>query len=184
MNIVIFNSKGGVGKTSLSYSLAKDLDYGYITNDDSIVLKVYDKSKYITKHIPIVDECIYDLGGFITPFIEEILVKADKVLIPTINDYNSMVKAVELIEFVGADRVTIVATMIDTDKDFKEIEDVIQSRYKSIDVFRLNRTKAFKNGMVTSQSLKELYKENKLNTHIYKTIYKQYKKILKDCNNG
>ena len=31
--ITFFNKKGGTGKTSLSYSVAKDLDYPLLSND-------------------------------------------------------------------------------------------------------------------------------------------------------
>jgi len=43
MIISIWSKKGGVGKTSLAFSLAKDLKMYLITNDDSLVEMVYPK---------------------------------------------------------------------------------------------------------------------------------------------
>ena len=46
----IWNKKGGVGKTALSYSLAKDLDYSMMSNDDSMIEIAYPDRAVIDKN--------------------------------------------------------------------------------------------------------------------------------------
>lgn len=45
MNLAVLQLKGGVGKTPLSFSLAKDLGLNWQSNDDSVVLQFYKKGK-------------------------------------------------------------------------------------------------------------------------------------------
>ena len=53
MRVGMYSGKGGVGKTSLSFSFAKDMGLAYITNDLSIVIQKYSKAKYYSKNIPL-----------------------------------------------------------------------------------------------------------------------------------
>ena len=46
MRIAVINSKGGVGKTPLAFSLAKDFGLNLQTNDNSVVTQIYDKAVY------------------------------------------------------------------------------------------------------------------------------------------
>ena len=41
MNLAVLQLKGGVGKTPLSFSLAKDLGLKWQSNDDSVVPQYY-----------------------------------------------------------------------------------------------------------------------------------------------
>lgn len=178
--IVIFNEKGGVGKTNLAHSIARDLKWDYITNDASIVTSVYDKARFIDNKLPIEKNTIYDLGGFITAHVSDVLKKADKVVIPTICDYNALLKAIKVIDYVGVDKAVVVANMIDNPKELQEIQEVILKSHPTIKILPLKRSKAFRNGLEEGMSLLELSALNGLNKHTYRSVMPQYQAILKE----
>jgi len=179
LRIAVFNPKGGVGKTSISHSLFIDLDYDYITNDTSIVTKMHDRANLITGELPLKKNTIYDLGGFITPFISKLLKSVDLVVIPCINDYNSIIKAIEVLDFVGAKKSIVVANMLDAKEDLQEISEPILKRHK-VKILPLKKSKAFKRGSESGNSLEYIYGETGLSKYNYKSVHKQYKKLLKE----
>jgi len=84
MKIAVFNKKGGVGKTSLSFSIAKDLDYFLISNDDSTIEIAYPNRAKIMREPKLIDNCVYDFGGFVDLNILEVLNKTDLIIIPLV----------------------------------------------------------------------------------------------------
>jgi len=185
MSIIVFSPKGGVGKTNISFSICVDVgEYSYISNDGSIVPRVYKNSKIITSRMPQNEKTVYDLGGFITPYIGEIL-KSEKILkivIPVINDYNAILKAFELIDFLkdSKHKIIIVANMLDGKNDLLEISEAFNNRFKDLKIIPLKRSKIFKNGLLSGMSAKQMYLESKLNKHIYKSFFAQYERLLKE----
>jgi len=181
--ISIFSLKGGVGKTSLSFSLSKDLEMGYITNDMSIAIQKHKKSKYVRNKVPLRDNTIYDFGGFSDNNANEIIKVSDLLIIPTINDQNSILKTLEVIKkFSQYVEILVVGTMVENDKDKKNIRKFIAQKYPDINIICLKKTRAFKNGMEEGLSLKDLFNSSPLNKHRYKGIYKNYVKFVTEVN--
>lgn len=177
MTVSIFNAKGGVGKSALSFSISKDLDYAMVTNDNGLYKHHHPKYKYLNK-LQLVEDAILDLGGFITPETLSILNGSDKVLIPLTIDYNSIHKALEILSEINTDKCIVVANMLESLEDFEEIKEAIQKRYDVL-VYPLKRSKVFQRSLQTGLSVTELYQESGLSQYQYKAIYQQYKTILK-----
>ena len=73
MIISVINKKGGVGKTPISFSIAKDLGFYLQSNDNSVIESIYPDMAKISQSPEIIDNCVYDFGGFVTAGVLPIL---------------------------------------------------------------------------------------------------------------
>lgn len=179
MIISVVNKKGGVGKTPLSFSLAKDLGYYLQSNDNSLIETIYpDMAKIGVPQL--IDNCVFDFGGFVDAGIINIIKHSDVVLVPCSVDYNSILRTVETIEELEpfSKQIIVIVTKTEKEHDFNNVVKQIQNRFDNIEYLELRLSKAFRNAIETGLSLTELYNENPLSKSAYKTVYKQYKTIL------
>lgn len=185
MIVSIINKKGGVGKTPISFSLAKDLGYYLQSNDNSVIESIYPDMAKISANPEIIENCIYDFGGFVTSGVLPILKASSAILIPTSNDYNSILRTVETIEELQPlnENLFIVVTKTEKESDFETVKNAINQHFDNLEFFELRLSKAFKNCIETGLSITELYHETPLSKSAYKTVYRQYKSIL-DLFNG
>lgn len=177
--ISIASTKGGVGKTSLAFSLAKDLGYRYATNDMSVVLNKYKNARYYPNNIPLYPDTVYDFGGFVDKQSDEILRESDIIILPTTNDLNSIMKSLILIKNFREKTILVFANMIDNSNDAVIIREKIHEHFPNLAFTYLRRTKLLKNALETGMSATELYEMNNQTRHLYKQAYSEYSKILK-----
>lgn len=177
--ISIASTKGGVGKTSLAFSLAKDLRYRYATNDMSVALNKYQNARYYPKKIPLYPDTVYDFGGFEDPNAEEILRSSDIIVLPTINDLNSIMKSLIFIKKFREQTILVCANMIENPNDAATIRDKIREHFPNLAFTYLRRTKLLKNALESGMSATELFESNNHTQHLYRQAYAEYYKILK-----
>ncbi|MGD9969063.1 MAG: hypothetical protein AB7S65_01280 [Sulfuricurvum sp.] len=177
--ISIASTKGGVGKTSLAFSLAKDLSYRYATNDMSVALSKYKNARYYPNKIPLYPDTVYDFGGFEDPHAEEILRQSDIILLPTTNDQNSIMKSLVFIKKFREKTILVFANMIENTNDAASIREQIHKHFPNLAFTYLRRTKLLKNALESGMSASELYYVNNHTQHLYKQAFDEYQKILK-----
>lgn len=177
--ISIASTKGGVGKTSLAFSLAKDLGYRYATNDMSVVLNKYKNARYYPNKIPLYPDTVYDFGGFEDPHADEILRQSDIIMLPTINDLNSIMKSLIFIKKYREKTILVFANMIENPNDAKIIRDKIHEHFPGLAFTYLRRSKLLKNALEMGQSATELFEANNQTKHTYRQAFSEYNKILK-----
>lgn len=177
--ISIASTKGGVGKTSLAFSLAKDLGYRYATNDMSVVLNKYRNARYYPKKIPLYPDTVYDFGGFVDPNADEILRQSDIIILPTVNDLNSIMKSLILIKTFREKTILVFANMIENPNDAALIREKIHEHFPNLAFTYLRRTKLLKNALESGMSATELFEMNNHTQHLYRQAYGEYEKILK-----
>ena len=177
--ISIASTKGGVGKTSLAFSLAKDLGWRYATNDISVALNKYSKARYHQGKIPLYEDTVYDFGGFIDKNADEILRQSDIIIVPTINDQNSVMKSLTMIKKFREQTLLVFANMIESPADAAAIREQVHTHFPGLAFTYLRRTKLLKNALETGLSATELYHLNNQTQHVYRHAYGEYQKILR-----
>lgn len=179
MVISIFSLKGGVGKTPIAFSLAKDLNMNLQSNDNSVIESIYPGRAQIGKPF-LEDNTVYDFGGFADSGILPIIKASNALIIPCSPDYNSVMRTVETLESVRGynENILIAVTRTEKEEDYLNVVDAISEFFDDLNYFELRNSKVFKNSIETGKSVTDLYNETPLSKSAYRTIYNQYTELL------
>ena len=185
MKISIITTDGGAGKTAIAFAIAKDFNYFLLSNDDSVIESAYPEMAKIMSKPKIIDNTVYDFGGFVNDGIIDIIKHSDIVIVPCINDLNSKMKAIKTINELSKynNNFLVVATRLEAKNDFKEIDEAIKKKFNDISILPLKKSKIFKNALEYGLSPLELIVENKRLAYNYRNIISEYKVVLKHIIN-
>jgi len=176
MVISVINKKGGVGKTSLAFSLAKDLEYYLISNDDSVIELIYKDMAKIMKEPRLVKNTVYDFGGFVDAGVMNVLNNSDYILIPLTSDLNSVKKTNSLLSELDIKKVILVANRAEKE-DFREIEEYFKEHY-NFPIFEIKNSRIWKKTFEFKKSVSEIKNFTKLNSYIYRNSINGYEQLL------
>lgn len=178
MTIGIYSTKGGVGKTSLSHSLVRDLGYSYKTNDMSTAIEKNNGRMYY-KAIPYLDNTLYDFGGFKSKEAEEIAFKLDILLIPVFADPNSILRAMEAVQKFKNQNIYVIPNAIKNQKDLEDIKRIMNHHFPSLNIRYLpvRENRLLPNALKAGLSAIQYVKSTNIG-HVYKNSLNDYLKIL------
>jgi len=183
MKIVVWSKKGGVGKTALAYTIARDLGLFLLSNDDSIIEIAYPGKAKILPDLPVIDEAVYDLGGFVDAHARDAIAAADLVLIPTTADLNAVKRTASTIsdveEIAPGARIIIVANRA-RGSDFDEIE----KRFESYEVVEIPESRIFEKAIRSKSSVREIAHASKFAEYTYRKVLAAYEKLLETIKKG
>jgi len=176
MKIAVFNKKGGVGKTSISYSIAKDLDYFLISNDDSTIEIAYPGKAKIMKEPKLINNCVYDFGGFVDLNILKILNESDLVIVPLNYDLNSFKKTISTLEEIENKNIIFVINRA-VKNDYLDIKKHLKSNY-NYPIFEIKDSKIWVKTFIENKSVSEIKNSSKINKYIYRNSITEYENLL------
>lgn len=160
---LVINSKGSVGKTPISFNLAYDLDMNIITNDKSALIACYKDRTILTNQFELIENSLYDCGGFSAPGILNIVQQVNIVIVPVFNDLSSLIQTRDTLKQILplAKKVIIVTTKTEN-KDANTIKDNLDKKYPGLEYFNLPLTKAFNHTLEIGKSIKYLVETDKI----------------------
>ena len=139
MKVLVYNFKGGVGKTAISLNLSLTLNMGIVTNDVySPLEKVLPEQKLLKLRpdsllpsFPKELDVIFDFGGYIDARAVSALKAADLVIIPTINDFIDLQITINTVkELEQYNKNILIVANKSNEKDIENIKNIILQTVK------------------------------------------------------
>lgn len=153
--ILIWNLKGGCGKTAISIALAHKLGYPVITNDNSETLRRSIKKDRLlelkkSSEVPIIDcGVIFDFGGFLDNRIVSVSKECQYMVIPIIPEPDDLQRSLQTIfslREVNKDiKFLVVVNRVKSKGQFEFVKTNILKRADFCSVFELKESRALPN---------------------------------------
>ncbi|MBU3015570.1 ParA family protein [Poseidonibacter lekithochrous] len=188
MQIIIYNQKGGVGKSMIATQLALSFDativeldpYGMLSDTlgDEIVYKVG-----LNETVPNIKEgdVIFDFGGFDDLRLDDISKNADLIIIPfnpTINSLGTTLKSYKRVKEQNIPILFVVNAVLN-EKDVDESINFIKENTKDeIEYFVIPHTRALQTVENEGVSIIEFANTNGLRKHTYRKISATMKEFV------
>jgi len=192
--IAVYSTKGGVGKTTLSFALYKALGYKYISNDESLASYLMTNS-YQPKKLPLQNNTVYDFGGFVSEHNYAVLFRAEVILVPLFNESNAIIKAtstindlIEKAKILNIDiskRIVLVGIKVETNFHKNSIKDRFNQKYPDLKLsYKFLVSGKFLPNILETNSLPEdLYRTNDKTLKDYGRAYKNFTKFVDSIKN-
>lgn len=184
-NISVINKKGGVGKTPIATSLGIDLNYFIISNDESTIEQLYPDQAKVMETPILVNNAVYDFGGFADSGVLDIIKHCEVVLVPCVNTPNAIQRTYqtikELKDYAKSKDISLnIAVVVTktTNNDFDEVKKLLSQHFDGLEYFELMLSKAFSHQEQTGWSITQVIEENHLSKYAYRKLKVQYEALL------
>ena len=189
MKIVVWNLKGGQGKTVLSVAIAMLKDFYVVTNDvHSPIDEVLGEDRALRMgmrdelpKVPAELDLIYDFGGYPDARIIQAAKQADFIIVPII--YESPLEMQVTINALSeiekyTDRIIIVLNKAKPG-DFEKAQTVLAEFDYEYPIFEVKQSTAFSRAIEHKKSLQQMVDESPLFSFHYSKPLEQIRNLIK-----
>lgn len=188
--ITVYSLKGGQGKTSISVALAKELEYGIVTNDTysplqkifpkELLLKLEPNDALPTKEDFEGADLIFDFGGYLDERVIPALEMSDYVIIPIvgIDDLNEEGFISTVAEVAPHNNNIIVVLNRMNDEAVAEIRKDFADKGFPYPVFEIKNSKVMEVVISEGRSVSDIVRDGGLRKYFYKSVENQVQKLI------
>ena len=185
---MVFNAKGGVGKTAVSLNIALTHGYAVVTNDPlSIIDSVLEKNRHAIlddgEPLPEIDADIpvlYDFGGFPDQRAIPALKEAQALIVPTLSHSETLQTTLNFLEEIRKYKRAGILVVVNQagEKEYQAVKSVLSEFYPDLPVLPLKKSKVIGRMIRNAKSIAEIVQENGLNAYHFGAIQKQFNRIF------
>lgn len=179
------NFKGGQGKSHIALNLSMTFDLGIVVNEPTSALKhVLEEDEILLldhkDKIPSeISDCIFDLGGFISPLMDEAIKKSDFVIVPVKEDPASALTSIDTLLNLKNYSKNIIC-IINMQKNFIESKNfLIDKGCDFVEYFPLRTSAAIENIFVDKKTINEQYNKGGRFAFSFKKVNNEMENIIK-----
>jgi cellulose biosynthesis protein BcsQ len=194
--ITVYSLKGGQGKTSIAVALAKELDFGIITNDiyspietmfpKEMVLKLQPNEGIPDKKVLKDADIIFDFGGYLDIRVIAAIEMSDYLIIPVMefDKLNAQGFVSTIAEVKKYNKNIIIILNKINEEDAKELRKELKKHNYPYPVFEIKNSKVFKNMIEDGKPISQYVREGGLKAYFYKSVNDQLTKLIKYLTKG
>ena len=188
MQIIIYNQKGGVGKSMLATQIALYFDTTIIELDPyGVLTQTLDNERVykldLDESVPEITDgdVVYDFGGFDDIRLNDISKNADLIIIPfnpTINSLGTTLQSYERAKEQNIPILFVVNSVIKEKDAHEAIEFIKENTHDDIEYFIIPHTRALQTSENEAQSIIDLASSSGLKRHTYRKISATIKDLM------
>ena len=193
MKIMIYNIKGGQGKTDISLNLALTLDFNMVTNEPlSPIELILEEGTFIKLErdellpdLPDEYDIIYDFGGYLDKRAIKALKISDFVIVPVVNEFKDLHTTVNFIQEIEPYNKNIIIVANKTGKgDYENIKEAMEINYPQHPVLEIKKSRAMPNILKEGMSIRAMVEKGGLWGFNYRVINEQFNKLIEELKYG
>ena len=188
---MIYNIKGGQGKTDIALNLALTLNLNFVTNEPlSPVELVLEEGSFLKldQHeefpdLPADMEAVFDFGGYLDKRAIEALKLADYVIVPVVNEFKDVHTTINFIQEIEEFNSKILIVANRTRKgDYAEIKEAMGKFYKQYPVFEIKESRAMPNILKEKISIQDMVAQGGLKKFNFSGINEQFNLLIRELS--